>query len=57
MFVFFGKFGVLCFLETTVLRLALLPYDRLFCQSKLLILTGPATMTLIRLVNYLFVFQ
>ena len=25
---FFGKFGVLCFLETPVLRFALLPYDR-----------------------------
>ena len=23
---FFGKFGLLCFLETTVLRFALLPY-------------------------------
>ena len=28
MFVFFGKFGVLCFLETSVLRFALLPYYR-----------------------------
>ena len=27
---FFGKFGVLCFLETPVLRFALLPYYRLF---------------------------
>ena len=26
---FFGKFGVLCFLETPVLRFALLPYYRL----------------------------
>ena len=25
---FFGKFGVLCFLETPVLRFALLPYYR-----------------------------
>ena len=25
---FFGKFGLLCFLETTVLRFALLPYYR-----------------------------
>ena len=27
---FFGKFGVLCFLETPVLRFALLPYYRRF---------------------------
>ena len=26
MFVFFGKFGVVCFLEISVLRFALLPY-------------------------------
>ena len=25
---FFGKFGVLCFLETTVMSIALLPYYR-----------------------------
>ena len=25
---FFGKFGVLCFLETHALRFAFLPYDR-----------------------------
>ena len=29
-FSFFGKFGVLCFLETPVLRFALLPYYRQF---------------------------
>ena len=28
MFVLWGKFGVLCFLETPVLSLALLPYYR-----------------------------
>ena len=27
-YLFFGKFGVLCFLETPVLKLALLPYYR-----------------------------
>ena len=27
----FGKFGVLCFLETPVLRFALLPYYRRYC--------------------------
>ena len=30
---FFGKFGVLCFLETPVLRFALLPYYRRVMQS------------------------
>ena len=29
---FFGKFGVLCFLETPVLRFASLPYYRRFWQ-------------------------
>ena len=32
---FFRKFGVLCFLETPVLRLALLPYYRRFVSPKL----------------------
>ena len=27
-FLFFGQFGVLCFLETPVLRFTLLPYHR-----------------------------
>ena len=32
---FFGKFGLLCFLLTSVLRFALLPYDRRFlCSDK-----------------------
>ena len=30
---FFGNFGVLCFLETPVLRFALLPYSRRFVGS------------------------
>ena len=30
---FFGKFGVLCFLETPVLRFALLPYYRRFAND------------------------
>ena len=30
---FFGKFGVLCFLETPVLRFALLPYYRRIVQQ------------------------
>ena len=29
---FFGKFDVLCFFETPVLRFALLPYDRRFLR-------------------------
>ena len=29
---FFGKFGMLCFLETSVLRFALLPYYRRFAN-------------------------
>ena len=33
---FFGKFGVLCLLETPVLRFALLPYYRGFVKSPLL---------------------
>ena len=32
---FFGKFGVLCFLETPVLRFALLPYYRRICVLQL----------------------
>ena len=34
---FFGKFGVLCFLATTILRFSLLPYNQLiaFCSRKL----------------------
>ena len=32
---FFGKFDVLCFLETPVLRFALLPYYRRFTTQKL----------------------
>ena len=32
---FFGKFGVLCFFETPVLRLALLPYYRRFMSMDL----------------------
>ena len=32
---FFGKFSVLCFLETPVLRFALLPYYRRFTTHKL----------------------
>ena len=38
---FFGKFGVLCFLETSILRFALLPYYRRFlihCNATWLIL-------------------
>ena len=45
---FFGKFGVLCFLETPVLRFALLPYYRRIYQQdfliftrKVLVLSGP----------------
>ena len=30
---FFGKFGVLCFLETSVLRFALSPYYRQICHK------------------------
>ena len=30
---FFGKFGVLCFLETPVLRFALLPYYRRYATA------------------------
>ena len=33
---FFGKFGVLCLLETPVLRFVLLPYYRRFVKSSLL---------------------
>ena len=38
---FFGKFGVLCFLETSVLRFGLSPYYRQIChKSKILTLEG-----------------
>ena len=30
---FFGKFALLCFLETLVLRFAILPYDRRFING------------------------
>ena len=33
---FFGKFGVLCFLETPVLRFALLPYYRQYWRESFL---------------------
>ena len=37
---FIGKFGVLCFLETAVLRLALLPYYRRFMSMDLSFFRG-----------------
>ena len=37
---FFGKFGVLCFLETPVLRFSVLPYYRWFQKKKICKFTG-----------------
>ena len=36
---FFEKFGVLCFVETLVLRLSLLPYYRLFSLCIVIVIT------------------